>query len=134
MSDLNNVSLTGRLTRDLRTNDRKTVGNNGLAVNKTRKNEKGEYENSAVFVELTFFGNSVLPDLLTKGKLISIVGKLDTNTWEKDGVSRSQTVVNVSEFNILERTPKKEVQKEEVKEEKKNTNIETTKETVNVPF
>ena len=37
---------------------------------------------------------------LTKGTLVEVTGRLEEQRWEKDGVKRPKTVVNVLELNL----------------------------------
>jgi single-strand DNA-binding protein len=105
MSDVNQVVLIGRLTRDA---ELKTTAN-GTAVNKfsIAVNEKrkvgDEWKDNANFFEIVLWGKvgeSIHP-YLTKGKQIAITGKLTQERWEQDGVSRQKVVVTAANIQLL---------------------------------
>lgn len=106
-SDINHVTLTGRLTRDseLRgTQGGSSVLTFGLAVNDRKKNPAtGEWEDMAGFYDCVIFGNRAnsLAQYLTKGTKVAIEGKLRWSSWEKDGVRRSKIEVIVDELVLM---------------------------------
>lgn len=89
MTDLNVVTLIGRLTRDVEVKYTPTgfaVGNFALAVNRSvKKNDSWIDETS--FFDITIFGKTVenLQQYLTKGKQVAVQGSLKQDRWEKDG-------------------------------------------------
>ena len=105
---INKVMLTGNLTRDceLRTTaSGSTVLSFGIAVNDRRKNQNGEWEDYANFVDLNLFGRraEALAQYLTKGTKVAIEGKLHYSSWEdrNGGGRRSKLDVNVDEIEFL---------------------------------
>lgn len=84
---INNVSLTGRLTRDPEV---KSTGNNGavcnftIAVNRTFKNQQGEYE--ADFINVVAFNHSAnaLGKYTKKGSLVGVEGRIQTRNYENN--------------------------------------------------
>ena len=96
MTDINTVTLVGRLTRDIEvraTNGGTTVGNMSIAFN--RQVKKGEqWEDEAGFIDAVMFGNIVnaLEGYLVKGKQIAVKGALRMERWQdKDsGANRSK--------------------------------------------
>lgn len=107
MSDINDVSLTGRLTRD--PDFRVTAGGTqllsfGLAFNTSVRNRQtGEWEERGNFIDCTVFGKraELLSNYLVKGQKVAIVGKLRYSTWERDGQRRSKLDLIVEDIVFM---------------------------------
>lgn len=103
MSDLNNVSLSGRLTRDpevRHTPSGHVVVDMGLAFNTSRK-QGDEWVEDAHFVDLTAWGNrgEFFARKLRKGSLVFVHGELRYSSWDaQDGSKRSKLTVNVRDL------------------------------------
>lgn len=104
---INNVSLTGRLTRDPEL--KYTNGSNTpvltfiLAVNRNFKNKQGDVE--ADFISCVAWGKNAenISKFFQKGSLIGIEGRIQTRTYDdKDGKRVYLTEVNVGQFSFLE--------------------------------
>lgn len=104
---INNVSLTGRLTRDPEL--KYTNGSNTpvlpfiLAVNRNFKNKQGDVE--ADFISCVAWGKNAenISKFFQKGSLIGLEGRIQTRTYDdKDGKRVYLTEVNVSQFSFLE--------------------------------
>jgi single-strand DNA-binding protein len=97
MSDINSVTLVGRLTKDAELaylNTGTAKSRLSLAVNK-----KGKQEHVNFFdVELWGKTAEALQQYLTKGKMIAISGELKQDRWEHEGKTRSK--ITVTAFNI----------------------------------
>jgi single-strand DNA-binding protein len=105
MSDVNNVTLIGRLVRDadLRyTANGKAVSKFSLAVNEKRK-AGDQWKDEAGFFEIILWGQlgESLNQYLTKGKQIAVTGKLTQERWEQDGQNRSKVVVTAATVQLL---------------------------------
>jgi single-strand DNA-binding protein len=105
MSDVNNVTLIGRLTRDAElryTSSGKPVSKFSLAVNEKRKVGDG-WEDTASFIEIVLWGQlgETLKQYLTKGKQVAVIGKLTQERWEQDGQNRSKLVVTAATIQLL---------------------------------
>ena len=94
MNDLNNLSLTGRVTRDAElrvTPNGANVCSFGVASNRWYK--KGEeFVEDTLFLDVTLWGlaaENKTPQL-KKGALIYLVGRLQLDQWEKDGNKHSK--------------------------------------------
>ena len=100
MSDINVVVLTGRLTADpeLAQVGENSVANFAIAVHDFKGGE--EYTN---FFDLSAWGKlaETVSTYLTKGRWVSIRGKLRHETWEKDGQKRSRVRVLVQDLQML---------------------------------
>lgn len=107
MSDINNVSLTGRLTRD--PDFRVTAGGTqllsfGLAFNTSVRNRQtGEWEERGNFIDCTMFGKraEALERYLVKGQKVAIAGELRYSTWDRDGQRRSKLDLIVDEIDFM---------------------------------
>ncbi|WP_035052833.1 single-stranded DNA-binding protein [Carnobacterium pleistocenium] len=104
---INNIVLTGRLTKDadLRyTAAGKAVATFNLAVNRQFTNAKGEHE--ADFPSVVIWGKSAetLANFTRKGTLIGITGRLQTRSYDnKDGQRVYVTEVVAESFTFLEK-------------------------------
>lgn len=97
---INNVSLTGRITKDLekhQTNKGTSVVNFSLAVDRRRKNANGDRE--ADFISIQAWG--LTADLLCKycgrGSLIGIEGRIQTRNYENNQGQRVYVTEVVAE-------------------------------------
>lgn len=104
---INNVSLTGRLTRDPElkyTNGSNTpVLSFTLAVNRNFKNKQGDVE--ADFINCVAWNKAAenISNYFQKGSLIGIEGSIQTRTYDdKDGKRVYLTEVYVKTFSFLE--------------------------------
>ena len=105
MTDINNVTLVGRLTKDA--DIRYTTGgtavlNFSVAVNESRKQGEKWIE-EASFFDVPLFGKmaETLKQYLTKGKQVAINGRLQQQRWEQDGQPRSKVVVIANAVQLL---------------------------------
>ncbi len=105
---INRVLISGNITRDpdlRRTQGGMAILTIGVAVNDRRKNNQGEWEDHANFVDCTVFGKRAesLSDRLYKGMKVAIEGKLRYSQWERDGQKRSKLEVAVDEIEFMSR-------------------------------
>ena len=110
MTDLNNVVLIGRCTKDVGSDERSFsyIGNGtakatvSLAVNRSvKKSDKWEDETS--FFDVVIWGKLAenLKPRLTKGTQITVSGYLKQDRWEKDGQKQSKIYVNAESVQLL---------------------------------
>ena len=108
MSDINRVTLVGRLTRDpeLRALPSGTsVLNLGLAVNGRQKDQTGNWIDKPNFFDVKVFGAQadMLANHLAKGRRIGVDGRLDWSSWEaQDGGKRSKVEVVAQSVQFLD--------------------------------
>jgi single-strand DNA-binding protein len=108
MSDINRVTLVGRLTRDpeLRTLPSGTsVLNLGLAVNGRQKDQSGNWIDKPNFFDIKVFGGQaeMLANHLAKGRRVGVDGRLDWSSWEgQDGQKRSKVEVVAQSVQFLD--------------------------------
>lgn len=102
---INNVVLVGRLTKDcdLRyTPSGAAVARFNLAVNRSFKNENGDYD--ADFISCVIWRQSAeaLANFTRKGSLICVTGRIQTGSYVKDGRTVYTTEVIAENFRLLE--------------------------------
>jgi len=105
MASFNKVLLLGNLTRDpeLRYLTSGTaVCSFGLAVNEKYKSGD-EWKEKVHFVDITVWGKSAeaVTQYLDKGSQVLVDGRLDYQTWEKDGEKRSKLEVVANNVQFL---------------------------------
>lgn len=105
-TDINVVSLTGRLTRDSelrQTNSGSSVLNFSIANNKSKKKDGENWvEQDPNFFNIILWGRQgeVLQQYLTKGQQVAVNGRLQQQTYQtQDGTKRS--VVQIVADNVL---------------------------------
>lgn len=104
---MNNVSLIGRLTKDVEvrhTQAGKVVGSFTLAVKRNFKNANGEYESD--FINCVMWSDRVehLVRYTQKGSLLGVEGRLQVRTYDNQQGNRVWvTEVIVSNFDLLEK-------------------------------
>ena len=106
--DINVVVLVGRLTRNAELRYPQNGGNASLrfsiAVNRSRRNASGEWEDEANFFDCVYFTRSAesLSQYLEKGRQVAIQGELRQSRWEdQNGQSRNRIEIFVNPKNFL---------------------------------
>jgi single-strand DNA-binding protein len=102
----NQVILMGNLTRDpeLRnTPSGQSVCNFGLALNRSYKNAEGEWVEATDFVDVVAWGplGERVAQYLNKGRPALVNGRLQSRSWEQDGVKRSKLEVVAFDVTFL---------------------------------
>lgn len=96
---MNNVSLIGRLTRDVEVRytqtTNKMVANFNLAVDK--RNKETNFFNCEAWGKTA----ELLEKYTKKGQQIGILGELDNDVYEKDGKTITRTKVIVREITLI---------------------------------
>lgn len=102
-SDLNSVTIVGRLTRDAeqRQAGETSIQSMRLAYS-TRKKVNGEWGDVSGYVDVTLFGREGLAQYLTRGTRIGVTGRLAWREWEKDGVKRQSTEIVANDVQLLD--------------------------------
>jgi len=105
MTDLNQVVLVGRLTRDAElkyTNSGFAILKFSLAVNRSVKKDDS-WQDEVSFFNAVIFGKRAesLAQYMLKGKQIGIAGELKQDRWEQDGQSRSRVEIVVNNLQFL---------------------------------
>jgi len=107
MSDLNNVTVVGRLVRDPElkvTPSGLTVGAITVACNRVWKDANGQAREESAFIPVVVFGRPAewLRDH-KRGEPILISGRLRTESWEKDGSTLSKLVLVADVIRFFQR-------------------------------
>ena len=114
---VNKVILLGRMGQDPEvsyTASGTCVAKFSLATNhKVGEEEKTEWHNLVAFGKTA----EVIGEFLTKGSQIYVDGRLQTSSWEKDGVKRYKTEVIVNQLEMLDRQNKDEEPEEKPAEQ-----------------
>lgn len=97
-SNINTVTLGGRLTRDPElkaTQSGVSILQFSLASNTSKKNQAGQWEDVAGFYDCKVIGSRAdsLARILRKGMPVVIAGRLSYSQWEKDGQKRSKVEI-----------------------------------------
>ncbi|MBI9094177.1 MAG: single-stranded DNA-binding protein [Sphaerochaeta sp.] len=105
MKDINIVSMTGRLTREIEikyTKGGTPVGKFFLAVNRNKK-RGDKWEDEASFFECAYFGKAAegLAQYLVKGKQVGISGEMRQERWIQDEQNHSRVVVIVTTLSLM---------------------------------
>ncbi len=105
MTDLNDVKLIGRITRDsvLERTAEVVYAKFSIAVNKDVKTENGNYESVPAYIDLAIFNNYAekMYTFLRKGTLILVEGSLKPRQWSKDDVKINTLGVSVIKIQLL---------------------------------
>ena len=100
MAAINNVTLIGRVVRDIEiktTNSGKSVASSALAVDGYGKDA------DASFIDCVAWNKAaeLLAEYAPKGKQIGITGRLQTRMWERDDIKRKATEVIIDQSQFL---------------------------------
>ena len=105
---MNQVALSGRLAAEISeytTQAGHLVIHFPLAVRKGfKKDEKGRYPVNYFYIEAWNALAESCKKTLSKGHLVNVIGRLDVNTYEKNGQKRYATMVVANNIEFL--TPK----------------------------
>ena len=100
-NDLNNCQFIGRLGKDPEIRNMSNgdpVANFSLACGWKGKSSEGtEWVNCVAYGKLA----DIIGQYVRKGSQIYVSGKLKTRAWEKDGVKRYTTEINVDQMQLL---------------------------------
>ena len=104
-STMNAINLIGRVTRDP---EKKVVKDTcvvdfSIAVNKKYKPKDGGADADFFRVKVWGKAGEYVHEYLGKGRLISLQGRLDTNTYEKDGKKVTDIFITADNVTGLDR-------------------------------
>ena len=108
--NINTVTIAGRSTKDPElkvTPSGTTVLSLLLAVNDTKKNAQGEWEETANFFDCVLFGKRAesLAQYIPKGSKLTINGRLHQDRWQaQDGTNRSRVLIIVQDIELPPRS------------------------------
>jgi len=97
----------GNLTRDpelRQTPSGQQVASFAVATNRTWMDGSGERKEAVEYHEIVAWGKlgELAAQYLAKGRKVMVVGRLQTQSWEKDGVKRQRTEIVASDVNFLD--------------------------------
>lgn len=103
----NQAIIMGNLTRDpeLRsTPGGQQVASFAVATNRSWQDASGERKEAVEYHEIVAWGKlgELAAQYLAKGRKVMVVGRLQTQSWEKDGVKRQRTEIVASDVNFLD--------------------------------
>jgi single-strand DNA-binding protein len=106
----NQVTLMGNLTRDpeLRTTPNgASVCSFSLALNRSYKNAEGNWIEATDFIDVIAWGplGERVAQYLTKGRPALVAGRLQSRSWDQDGVKRSKVEVVAQDVTFLGGAP-----------------------------
>jgi single-strand DNA-binding protein len=106
MSDINQVTIVGRLIRDPEVRFAPTgtvVASFSLAANHAYQDKSGQWKDEVAFVPCAAFGQAAQALAQKhKGEPLLAVGRLKTETWNKDGVNHSRLVLMVQAVQMVQ--------------------------------
>jgi single-strand DNA-binding protein len=102
----NQAVLMGNLTRDpeLRTTPSgASVCSFSLALNRSYKNAEGNWQEVTDYIDIVAWGplGERVAQYLTKGRPALVSGRLQSRSWEQDGVKRSKVEVVANDVTFL---------------------------------
>ncbi len=106
MSDMNVVTMYGRLCADPVMTflpSEVPVTEFRLASNRKKKDQSGQLVDDTCFISARCYGKKAetLNKYSKKGDPLNITGRLQLDTWEKDGQKRSKHRIVVENFQFL---------------------------------
>ncbi len=104
---LNQVTLMGNLTRDpelRQTPTGQNVTSFSLALNRSYKDQSGQWQEATDYVDITCWGPLAerVAQYLSKGRRCLVQGRLQSRSWEQDGVKRNKVEVLASDVTFLD--------------------------------
>jgi len=145
MPNINNIMITGRLTRDpdIRfTKSNKIVVNFDIANNHTyHSTTTDEWKKMTLFIRVSIYGNLAdrVKERLHKGTPVYIEGRLQEDTWTTtDNQQRKSYRIVGNRMQILEKmfemAGEAEEKTEEIPDEKQEKQIDKDEELDDLPF
>ena len=103
----NQAIVMGNLTRDPEiraTPGGQQVANFSVATNRAWTDGNGERKEAVEYHEIVAWGKlgELVAQYLAKGRKVMVIGRLQTQSWEKDGVKRQRTEIVASDVNFLD--------------------------------
>lgn len=104
---LNQVILMGNLTRDpelRQTPSGQSVCSFSLALNRSYKDASGEWQEATDYIDIVAWGplGERVSQYLHKGHRCLVQGRLQSRSWEQEGVKRSKVEVLASDVTFLD--------------------------------
>jgi len=105
MSSKNSAHIIGNIGADPQVNhanNGNAVVNFSLAQTDNIRNSAGTEEKKTTWFSVTAWGDKALAveKIVRKGMMLSVVGTLCVDTWEKDGKKQTKTYIRLEDFMI----------------------------------
>lgn len=102
---LNKVQIIGNITKDIEKKalpNGTSVANFGVATNRNYKDKDGNKKEEVEFHDVVAFGKQAdtIAQYMKKGSEIYVEGRLQTRSWEQDGVKKHRTEVILETFQF----------------------------------
>lgn len=106
---LNKAQVIGRVTKDpeLKTTPGGlNIANFSIATNRVYNDRDGKRQEEVEFHNIVAFGKDAenLKTYVTKGQILYVEGRLQTQSWEKDGVKHYRTEIICEKFQFGPKT------------------------------
>ena len=107
MATFNKVILMGNLTRDpdvrMTGASGMKVARLGIAINERRRDRNGQMQDFPVFIDVDAWDKlaELCGQYLAKGSSILVEGRLQMDTWEKEGVRHQKLKVRATTIKFL---------------------------------
>lgn len=103
----NQAIIMGNLTRDpemRNTPSGQNVASFAVATNRQWQDSSGERKEAVEYHEIVAWGKlaELASQYLSKGRKVLVVGRLQTQSWEKDGVKRQRTEIVANDISFLD--------------------------------
>ena len=133
--NINKVTFAGNLTRDPELKalpSGMSVVNFSIASNRSWKDKDGNKQDSTEYGNIVMFGKraEAINNYFSKGQAIYIEGRLQTRSWDKDGVKMYRTEIIADEFQFVG----KKVEREEAPQEVSIDDIEAGDDPADIAF
>ncbi len=107
MAGINRVTLIGNLGKDSEMRylpDGKAIASFSIAVSESWKNKEGQKQEHTEWLNITAFGRlaEICSEYLHKGSKVYIEGKIKTDKYEKDGITRYSTKIIANQMQMLD--------------------------------
>lgn len=104
---VNQVILLGNLTRDpelRQTPSGQSVASFSLALNRSYKDQAGEWQEATDYIDVVAWGplGERVSQYLAKGRRVLVQGRLQSRSWEQEGVKRSKVEVLANDVTFLD--------------------------------
>src|SRR6476469_4867501 len=104
---LNQTFLMGNLTRDpelRQTPNGQNVTSFSLALNRSYKDSSGEWQEATDYIDIVCWGPLAerVAQYLSKGRRCLVQGRLQSRSWEQEGVKRTKVEVLANDVTFLD--------------------------------
>ncbi|HUC89176.1 MAG TPA: single-stranded DNA-binding protein [Patescibacteria group bacterium] len=104
---VNQVILMGNLTRDpelRQTPSGQSVVSFSLALNRAYKSQNGEWQEATDYIDCVAWGPLAerVQQYLTKGRRALVQGRLQSRSWEQEGVKRTKVEVLANDVTFVD--------------------------------